>query len=120
MEVMVDNEGSVRMYEKGWTTKCQLCNTLLVAINQVASALGVDLFITKIRRCSNAQAIAADALSKMDMVEFRKCMPDANKGPERVPRVLTKWIESPISDRFLGTKILAEMSSYTELLDYLS
>ena len=120
VEVMVDNEGSVRMYEKGWTTKCQLCNTLLVAINQVASALGVDLFITKIRRCSNAQAIAADALSKMDMVEFRKCMPDANKGPERVPRVLTKWIESPISDRFLGTKILAEMSSYTELLDYLS
>ena len=109
----MDNEGSVRMYEKGWTTKCQLCNTLLVAINQVASALGVDLFISKIIRISNA-------LSKMDMVEFRKCMPDANKGPERVPRVLTKWIESHISDRFLVTKILAEMSSYTELLDYLS
>ena len=116
---MVDNEGSVRMYEKGWTTKCQLSNTLLVAINQVASALGVDLFIHKIRRCSNNQAKAADALSKMDLVDFRKCMPGANKGPERVPRSLTRWIADPVPDRFLGTKILAEMSTFTQLLDYI-
>ena len=117
--VMVDNEGSVRMYQKGWTTKCQLCNTLLVAINQVASALGVDLFVHKIRRCSNTQAKAADALSKMDLVEFRKCMPGAYKGPERVPRSLTRWIADPVPDRFLGTKILAEMSTFTQLLDYI-
>ena len=79
--VKVDNEGSVRMYSKGWTTKCQLCNTILVAINEVATALNVDLFVEKIKRCSNDQAKAADALSKMDLGLFRRIMPALNPGP---------------------------------------
>lgn len=116
--VKVDNEGSVRMFSKGWTTKCQLCNTILVAINEVATALNVDLFVEKIRRCSNVQAKAADALSKTDFGLFRRLMPEANPGPNHVPGALTKWIEHPRPDRFLGLKILTEMSTSTLLLGY--
>ena len=116
--VMVDNEGAVRMFGKGWTTKCQLCNTILVAINEVAMALNVDLFLEKIRRCSNTQAEAADALSKADFASFRKLMPQANSGPQRVPVALSKWIQNPVPDRFLGLKILTEMSRKTLILGF--
>ena len=115
---MVDNEGSVRMYNKGWTAKCQLCNTLLVAINEVAVALNTDLFVEKITRCSNNQATAADALSKMDLKTFRQMMPEASPGPLKVPVALTMWIKDPQPDRFLGLKILTEMSRSTSLLGY--
>ena len=116
--VMVDNEGSVRMYTKGWTTKCQLCNTIIVAINEIAVALNADVFVEKITRCSNDEAKAADALSKMKLEYFRKMMPQANHGPQRVPVALTKWIHDPKPDRFLGLKILTEMSRETLLLGY--
>ena len=115
---MVDNEGAVRMYGKGWTTKCQLCNTILAAINEVAIGLHVDLFIEKIRRYSNGKAEAADALSKSDFSLFREKMPEANPGPERVPVALTKWIQNPLPDRFLGLKILVEMSEKNLILGY--
>ena len=115
---MVDNEGSVRMYNKGWTAKCQLCNTLLVAINEVAIALNTDLFVEKITRCSNNQATAADALSKMDLKTFRQMMPEASPGPLKVQVALTMWIKDPQPDRFLGLKILTEMSRSTSLLGY--
>ena len=116
--VMVDNEGSVRMHKKGWTTKCQLCNTILVALNEVALALNVDLFIEKIRRCSNNEAKAADALSKADFRFFRKMMPEARPGPVRIPVALSKWIQDPKPDRFLGVKILTEMSTSTRMLGF--
>ena len=116
--VMVDNEGSVRMYNKGWTTKCQICNTLLMAINEVAIALNTDLFVNKITRCSDSQATAADALSKMDLKTFRQMMPLASPGPLKVPNALTMWIKDPQPDRFLGLKILTEMSRYTAVLGY--
>jgi hypothetical protein len=118
VEVMVDNEGSVRMFAKGWTTKCQLCNTIMVAINEIAVALNTDVFVTKIRRCSNEQAKAADALSKFDLKSFREMMPMANPGPQGVPSALTKWIADPQPDRFLGLKILTEMSRNTKLLGF--
>ena len=116
--VMVDNEGSVRMHKKGWTTKCQLCNTILVALDEVAVGLNVDLFIEKIRRCSNNEAKAADALSKADFRFFRKMMPKARPGPVRIPIALSKWIQDPKPDRFLGVKILTEMSRSTNILGF--
>ena len=98
------------MYRKGWSTVCDLCNTLLVAIHQVSTALAYELFITDIGRCSNVQAIAADALSKCDMPRFLKNMPLANMIPEEVPGALLKWIENPVPDRKLGQKIIEELS----------
>ena len=111
VEVMVDNEGSVRMFAKGWTTKCQLCNTIMVAINEIAVALNPDVFVTKIRRCSNEQAKNADALSKLDLKSFREMMPMANPGPQ-------KWVADSQPDRFLRLKILTEMSRNTKLLGF--
>lgn len=116
--VMVDNEGAVRMHGKGWTTKCQLCNTILSAMNEIAIGLNVDIFLEKIRRCSNEQAEAADALSKSDFVAFRKNMPRANPGPQRVPDALLKWIQNPLPDRFLGLKILTEMARNNLVLGF--
>ena len=115
---MVDNEGAVRMYQKGWTTKCQLCNTIIRAINEIAVGLNVDLFVEKIRRCSNKEAKAADALSKSDFRFFRKLIPNARPGPEKIPVALSKWISDPKPDRFLGLKILTEMSVRTQILGY--
>ena len=116
--VMVDNEGSVQMFAKGWTTKCQICNSILVAIHEIAMALNVDLFVDKIRRCSTDQARAADALSKADFCSFRQLMPEATPGPKMVPVALSKWIQHPGPDRFLGLNILAEMSKKTFVLGF--
>ena len=93
-------------------------NTILSAMNEVAIGLNVDIFLEKIRRCSNEQAEAADALSKADFVTFRKNMPRANPGPHRVPYALLKWIQNPQPDRFLGLKILAEMARNTLVLGF--
>ena len=80
--------------------------------------LNVDLFVDKIRRCSNDEAKAADALSKSDFGFFRKLMPKARPGPERIPLALSLWINDPKPDRFLGLRILTEMSGRTQVLGY--
>ena len=110
VEVYVDNAGSVIMWAKGWSTVCDLCNSLLVAIHQVSTALACELFVSNIGRCSNREAVAADALSKCDMKRFLDNMPEANIVPEEVPGALLQWIENPMPDRKLGERILSEMS----------
>ena len=80
-EVFVDNAGSVVMWRKGWSTVCDLYNTLLVAIHQLSTALACEMFVSYIGRCSNRESIAADALSKCDMSRFLENMPEA-KTPE--------------------------------------
>ena len=115
----VDNDGSVAMYRKGWTTACDICNTLLVALYQVSTALDCDLYINNIMRCSNKEAEAADALSKMDMKRFRENMHGADLAPQEVPGALLAWLEDPLPDRMLGHKILTEMKDTdVKLLNY--
>ena len=118
LEVFVDNDGSVRMWEKGWTTKCDLCNTILLALHQVSVALDIDVFVTDISRCSNTGAEAADALSKCDMNRFMHNMPDANIIPERVPAPLLRWLENPKPDRRLGHRILRNLAKRCSVLNY--
>ena len=102
VKVYVDNEGSVIMYRKGWCMPCDLCNTLLVTLHQVSTALACDLYLCSIARCSDPQSEAADALSKCDMKRFRENMPGANTAPEEVPGALLAWLENPVPDRLLG------------------
>ena len=118
LQVFVDNAGSVIMYRKGWSTVCDLCNTLLLAIHQLATALVCEVFITDIGRCSNRESIAADALSKCDMVRFLENMPEADMEPKEVPAALLKWIENPVPDRKLGKKIIEELSQKFTLVKY--
>ena len=118
VEVIVDNVGSVTMWAKGWSTVCDLCNTVLVAMHQVSTALACELFVTDIGRCSNREAIAADALSKCDMQRFLQNMPEANVVPEEVPGSLLRWLENPVPDRHLGTRILNDMRGKWNIITY--
>ena len=68
----IDNSGTVYVAGKGRSTRCELTDCLLGAINYVAVALGSRAFVRKIRRCSTPRAEAADALSKFDMTRFRR------------------------------------------------
>ena len=118
VEVFVDNAGSVIMWRKGWSTVCDLCNTLLLAIHQLATALVCDIYITDIGRCSTREAIAADAISKADMPRFLENMPEANYTPEEVPGELLAWVENPRPDRRLGERIIKELSNKYSLVKY--
>ena len=118
LEVYVDNAGSVVMWRKGWSTVCDLCNSMLLAIHQVATALACEIFITDIGRCSNKESIAADTLSKCEMGRFLENMPEANLAPEEVPSSLLSWIENPMPDRNLGSRIIKELSHKFDLVKY--
>ena len=118
VEVFVDNDGSVMMYNKGWTTKCDLCNTVLLALHQVSTALDIDLWISGVARCSSRETEAADALSKCEMSRFRENMPEADVVPRLVPGALLVWLENPVPDRGLGHKILVELSKSCSVLNY--
>ena len=116
----VDNIGSVIIYKKGWSTVCNLANTIVRAIYLVATALHCDFWIEKITRCSNHGAEAADALSKCDYTRFLENMPGAEAQPRVVPSTLLAWMEDPVPDRELGGRILEEMSQSVELMGYSS
>ena len=118
VEVFVDNSGSVTMWRKGWSTVCDLCNTLLVAIHQISTALGCELFISNVGRCSSRETNAADALSKCDMGRFLANMPEVNIVPEEVPAPLLRWIDNPVPDRKLGHRIIQSLKTKFDLVDY--
>ena len=116
----VDNAGSVQMYNKGWSSKCNLCNTVVRAIHLVANALQCDFWVHKVRRCSSQESEAADALSKSHRHRFLANMPGAvGVSSKEVPMTLKDWMGNPVPDRKLGERILDEMKTYTEVLGYL-
>ena len=84
----------------------------------MSNALACELFITNIGRCSNKESVAADALSKCDRERFLENMPEANSVPEEVPGELLSWIENPVPDRELGSRIIDEMKSKWIMLQY--
>ena len=118
VEVFVDNDGSVQIWNKGWTTKCDLCNTLILAIHQVSTGLNIELFISGISRCSSKESEACDALSKCEMKRFLSNMPEADITPKTVPTAILTWLENPVPDRNLGDRILKELSKTCEVLNY--
>jgi hypothetical protein len=107
--VRVDNAGSVAIYKKGWCTSCMLCTTLVLAISEVAAALGCRLEIRKVTRCSTEGSRAADAISKGDFIKFRRIKPRSTLDPAPVPRSLTEWVRNPVEDMDLGKKLLGEL-----------
>ena len=50
--------------------KCILCWSLIVAINDMVRAIGCDVDIRKIRRCSDLGSVAADKISKAKFRDF--------------------------------------------------
>ena len=116
--IPVDNQGSVSIFRKGWCSGCSLATTLALAISEVAASIDCRLEIVKIRRCSNIEASAADAVSKADWLRFRQLMPRAAPGPAKIPTTLVSWVNHPVADRNLGEKILREMGLIRTILGH--
>jgi hypothetical protein len=118
VRIWVDNIGSVRIWEKGYSASCDLCTTLVKAIATVAAGLGCVVAIEKITRCSVPGAVAADALSKADFTRFRKVTCGLPSDPLWVPRQILVWMLDPKKDDDLGCKILEELGGKTAVLGY--
>ena len=93
-----------------------LCTTLALAIQEVAESINCELEIAKIKRCSNVQASAADAISKAEWRRFRQLMPGATPEPAKVPLTLLCWVQNHVEDCTLGEKILREMGVRRDIL----
>ena len=89
-----------------------------MAINEVAQALNVNILVTKIPRCSDKYTIIADAISKADWMTFDTLMKDRSIEPCRIPVALLKWINDPVEDLALGSKIFRAMAQDTMVLGY--
>jgi len=122
VRVWVDNAGSVRIWEKGYSSSCDICTTIVKATATVAAALACRLEVFKIRRCSTPGAVMADALSQGDFRRFRAAAAAGGVSPAAVPavvpRALRRWLARPVPDDDLGQRILVEMGGYTPLLGY--
>ena len=118
MRIWVDNIGSVKIWQKGYSA---LCTLLVSAMASVAAALGTTVVVEKVARCSVPPAVMADALSKG---AFGACRAVAREAgwplllePARVPAAILRWVADP-SARDLGEDILLEMRRTTLVLGY--
>jgi hypothetical protein len=120
--VWVDNIGSVEIWRKGYSNHCTLSTTIAKAINTVATAIGCELFIRKITRCSNTGAKIADHLSKGRFKEARSAAAEAGTPlrmePGRIPQQLLHWLANPVVDDCLGDKIVADIAREIPMLRY--
>jgi len=118
VRILVDNSGSVRIWLKGYSSRCRLCTTLVSAMATVAAAMGTSVFVEKVARCSGRGASAADALSKGMFERARRCWPDMRVEPAWVPPAILCWVAAPSADSELGAKILADMAARFPVLGF--
>jgi hypothetical protein len=121
MRIWVENAGSVHIWQKGYSTRCPLCNTLVKALATVAAALGCKVDIQKIRRCSTPGAVLA-ALSKGVLGAVRRFSTEfgwpLSAAPAAVPRSILRWLTHPVADDELGQKILFDISRSVPVLGF--
>ena len=103
-----DNMGFVWAMRNG-KSKDLYTYTVAKAVHDVAEGLGVKLCIRKVKRCSDREADAADALSKCDFSRAFNNLTDKEKDPMGIPRVILQWLKAPAPSASLGRKILAEI-----------
>ena len=116
LEVFCDNQGTVDISKKGYSTACPYSYTIVKAAFDVAYALNCQLVVTKIRRCTGKGAILADKLSKADFSTLTEEMPGMKEDPGFLPRTILKWLHDPFPDMDLGKAIVREMSSYVDVI----
>ena len=114
VRIWVDNAGSVRIWEKGYSSYCRLCTTLVKAISVVAAGLGSRVEITKITRCSSSGAVIADKLSKGDILggleEGRRSGRPLAATPTALPTPLLRWVCLPVPYDDLGHELLVHLA----------
>jgi hypothetical protein len=122
VRVWVDNAGSVIIWKKGYSTRCELCTTLVKAISTVAAGIGCVFTVEKIRRCSSPGAAMADSLSKADFNGFRRTALEYKwplaVAPARVPAALLAWLANPVKDDDLGVRIIKDIKTDIAVLGY--
>ena len=110
VQFWVDNAGSVFIWQKGYSTSCQLSSTLVLALATVAAGIGCRVDIVKIRRCSTPLADMSDALSKSDFRRFWALSRSLNLNlpvdPLPVPSGILAWVANPRVDWGLGDRLL--------------
>ena len=85
--------------------------TVCKAVHDLAAALGAKVIVVKQSRCSDQWSETADALSKNDQERVKAEMGSSlEKRKRRIPRELSKFLENPIPDMELGTKVATEIS----------
>ena len=113
--IYCDNAGFVAVFKKRHS-KCPYAYTVAKAIFDVGLGLSCKVNVIKTRRCSGIAEEAADALSKGDWERAWSHMPMKNVDPERIPVSLLLWMSNPSPDLLLGSRILSDMSKYTNVL----
>ena len=108
LRIFVDNQGSVDIYAKGHSTKCEYTSAIAKAIYDVSMAVGVTVTVEKIRRCSNQGAYTADMISKGNLTELRRMMPDRN-APSSVPPSIIRWLKDPKKNMKWAKEILQDL-----------
>ena len=94
LRIHVDNQGSVDIYAKGHSTRCEYTSAVAKAIYDVSVAVGVNVTVEKIRRCSDQGSYTADMLSKGNLREAQRMMPDRLM-PCTVPKSILAWLSNP-------------------------
>ena len=110
----LDNMSGVYTWRKGYSNRDKLATTLVKALYDLSRYLNCSAFITKVARCSNSAAAAADYLSKGDWDNFFRHSPDSPAKPARIPVALATWLAAPRVDLSLGTSIAEELRSRGE------
>ena len=115
VRIWVDNAGSVRIWNKGYSSFCRLSTTLVKAISVVAAGLGCRVDIVKITRCSTEGAVMADKLSKGDLQGCFRVGDLAGLSmaatPTHIPEPLLRWACLPVPDDNLGHVLLEHLAS---------
>jgi hypothetical protein len=116
----VDNAGACNIWKRGYSSSCSLATTIVKAVNTVAAAMGCQVDIIKIDRCSSPATVMADALSKGDFARFRRAPGGSEFAdqPACVPMALLSWAARPAADDDLGEKILKELSRSCAVLGF--
>lgn len=122
VRIWVDNNASVCIFNKGYSSSCRLSSTIVKAIATVAAGINCRLEVQKITRCSNEYALMADYLSKGLFLKFydlaKTQSADIPIEMASVPKAIKVWLSNPCEDDLLGHKILLELADHTDVLSY--
>ena len=121
VNIWVDNAASVCIWEKGYSSSCDLSSSLVKAIYTVGASIGCRVNISKITRCSTPLAEMADALSKG---AFLRCRALASQQRWNlplefpwVPPSLMEWVVAPADDERLGDRIVEDLGTVFPVMD---
>ena len=108
LQIFIDNQGAVDIYNKGHSTKCGYTSAIAKAIFEVSEATAVRVSVVKVRRCSDRGSYTAGRISKADMMELRRMMP-LREAPCEIPPSIVDWVRSPRVDMGWSKLILEDI-----------